>query len=174
MRTKAILLFCLACGAVQAQNNLTSTAIQRYFNGVRRNLEGAADAMPAEKYGFRLTEGQMTFAEWLNHSTERNYTDCAALKSEPVPESGKGPITLTAKPVVTQALKDSLAYCAQALAGMDDQKAISTPQMSYAFLHVIVHNNEIYGNLAGYLRANGIVPPSTAARLKQQQDDKKK
>jgi hypothetical protein len=80
MRTRTILYFCLACGAVQAQNNLTSTAIQRYFNGVRRNLEGAADAMPAEKYGFRLTEGQMTFAEWLNHSTERNYTDCAALK----------------------------------------------------------------------------------------------
>ena len=170
MRTRAILCFCLACGAMEAQNNLTSTAIQRYFNGVRRNLEAAADAMPADKYGFRLTDGQMTFAEWLNHSTERNYTDCATLKSEPVPEFAKGP---TSKVAVTQALKDSLAYCAKALEGIDDQKAISTPQMSYAFLHVIVHNNEIYGNLAGYLRVNGIVPPSTAARMKQQ-DDKKK
>jgi len=46
----------------------------------------------------------------------------------------------------TEVLKESLAYCAKALEGMDDQKAISTPQMSYAFLHVIVHNNEIYGN----------------------------
>ena len=173
MRTRAILCFCLACGAVEAQNNLTSTAIQRYFNGVRRNLEGAADAMPADKYGFRLTEGQMTFAEWLNHSTERNYTDCATLKGEAVPDSGKGPITFFSKVPVTQALKDSLAYCAKALEGIDDQKAISTPQMSYAFLHVIVHNNEIYGNLAGYLRANGIVPPSTAARMKQQSDQKK-
>src|SRR6266850_4500667 len=172
MRTRAILCFCLACGAIEAQNNLTSTAIQRYFNGVRRNLEGAADAMPAEKYGFRLTEGQMTFAEWLNHSTERNYTDCATLKAEPVPDVGKGPITFSLKVPVTQALKDSLAYCAKALEGIDDQKVISTPQMSYAFLHVIVHNNEIYGNLAGYLRANGIVPPSTAARMKQQNEKK--
>jgi len=173
MRTRAILCFCLACGALQAQNNLTSTAIQRYFNSVRRNLEAAADAMPADKYGFRLTDGQMTFAQWLNRSSERNYTDCATLQSEPVPDFAKGPITFFSKVPVTQALKDSLAYCAKALEGVDDQKVLSTPQMSYAFLHVIVHNNEIYGNLAGYLRVNGIVPPSTAARMKQQ-DEKKK
>ncbi len=167
MRAIAILCFCVGCGVVEAQNNLTSTAIQRYFNGVRRNLEGAADAMPAEKYGFRLTDAQMTFAEWLNHSTERNYSDCAALKGEPVPAAGKGPLTFLSKEPVTEALKDSLGYCAKALEGVDDQKVISTPQLSYAFLHVIVHNNEIYGNLVNYLRYNGIVPPSTAARMKK-------
>src|SRR5437667_7370287 len=164
MRSRLIVCFCLACGAMEAQNNLTSTAIQRYFNGVRRNLEGAADAMPAAKYSFRLTDGQMTFAEWLNHSTERNYTDCAALRSEAAPESTKQVPSLKEKADVSKALKDSLAYCAAAFEKMDDQKATSSPQMSYAFLHVLVHNNEIYGNLAGYLRSNGIVPPSTAAR----------
>ena len=30
-----------------------------------------------------------------------------------------------------------------------------------SFLHTSVHNNEIYGNIVGYLRANHIVPPST-------------
>jgi hypothetical protein len=165
--TKFLFCLCLACGAMEAQNNLTTTAIQRYFNGVRRNLEGAADAMPADKFGFRLTEGQMTFAEWLNHSSERNFTDCAALKGEPVPDARKGPLTFVSKASVTEVLKESLAYCAKALEGVDDQKVIATPQMSYAFLHVIVHNNEIYGNLSGYLRANGIVPPSTAARTKK-------
>ena len=172
MRTKLILCLCLACGTIQAQTNLTATAMQRYFTGVRRNLEAAAELMPADKYGFRLTDGQMTFAEWLNHSSERNYTDCATLKGEAVPDTGKGPITFFSKVPVTQALKDSFEYCSKALAGIDDQKVISTPQMSYAFLHVIVHNNEIYGNLAGYLRVNGIVPPSTAARIKQQNEKK--
>src|SRR5713101_953565 len=117
MRTRTILCFCLACGAIEAQSNLTSTAIQRYFNNERRNLEAAADVMPADKYGFRLTDGQMTFAEWLNHSTERNYTDCVTLKSEAVPEFAKGPV---AKAPVMQALKDSLAYCAKALESIDD------------------------------------------------------
>ena len=153
-------------GGLFAQNTLTSTAIQRYFNGVRKNLEAAADVMPAEKYGYRLTEGQMTFAEWLNHSTSRNYTDCAALKGEAVPEAAKPVAGLKDKAAVAQALKASLAYCASALEAVDDAKVTSTPQLSYSFLHVIVHNNEIYGNLAGYMRSVGIVPPSTAGRGK--------
>jgi len=164
MTTKFLLCASLALAAANAQNNLTTTAIQRYFNNIRRNLEGAADVMPADKYGYRLTAGQMTFGEWLNHSTERNYTDCAALRSETPPESSKQVPTLKDKDAIGQALKDSLAYCAVAFEKMDDQKATSSPQMSYAFLHVLVHNNEIYGNIAGYLRSNNIVPPSTAAR----------
>ena len=168
MRIQVLLCLCLASGLLNAQNNLTTTAIQRYFNGVRKNLESSADVMPANKYSFRLTDGQMTFAEWLNHSTERNYTDCATLKSEAVPEAQKQAASLKEKAEVSQALKDSLAYCAAALQAIDDQKVISSPQMSYSFLHVIVHNNEIYGNIAGYLRANGIVPPSTAGRMSQQ------
>src|SRR5260370_34697030 len=74
MRT-TILLACIAMGTLHAQNNLTTAAVQRYFNPVRRNLEASAEVMPAEKYGFRLTPGQMTFAEWINHSSERNYPD---------------------------------------------------------------------------------------------------
>jgi hypothetical protein len=141
---------------------------QRYFNGVRRNLEVSAEVMPADKYSFRLTDGQMTFAEWLNHATQRNYSDCATLKSEAIPEAEKHAANLKDKSKVNKALKDSFAYCAAALQTIDDQKVVSSPQMSYAFLHIIVHNNEIFGNIAGYLRANGIVPPSTAARMSQQ------
>jgi hypothetical protein len=149
------------------QNNLTTTVTQRYFNNIRRNLEAAADAMPADKYGFRLTDGQMTFAEWLNHSTERNYADCAILKSESAPDAAKQVASLKDKAEVSQALKASFTWCASALESLDDGKALASPQATYALLHVVVHNNEIYGNLAGYLRASGIVPPSTASRATQ-------
>src|SRR5438874_677933 len=127
MKIQLVLCVTVALGAASAQNNLTTTAIQRYFNNIRRNLEGAADAMPAAKYSYRLTDGQMTFAEWLNHSTERNYTDCAALRSETPPESAKQVPSLKEKDEVSKALKDSLAYCAAAFEKMDDQKAISSP-----------------------------------------------
>jgi hypothetical protein len=163
MRTTPILLGFLACATLYAQNNLTNAAVQRYFNPVRRNLEASAQLMPAERYGFRLTPGQNTFAEWMNHSSERNYRDCSALRSEPAPEVSKKLPNLKEKAEVAQALKDSFTYCAAALEKMDDQKVSSSPEMSVAFLHIIVHNNEIYGNVVGYLRSNGIVPPSTAA-----------
>jgi hypothetical protein len=168
MIIRTVILFaCLAPAALNAQNNLKTTVTQRYFNGVRRNLEAAADAMPAAKYSFKLTDGQMSFAEWLNHSTERNYSDCAALKEEPAPEAVKKVANLKDKAEVSQALKDSLAYCAAAIEGVDEQKVLASPQLTYSLLHTIVHNNEIYGNIAGYLRANGIVPPSTAGRMGQ-------
>jgi hypothetical protein len=167
MIARGLCCFCLGVATLCAQNPLTTTAVQRYFNPVRRSLEASADVMPAEKYGFRLTDAQMTFAEWLLHSAQRNYADCAVLKGESAPAAEKQLEGLKSKAEVAKALKDSFAYCASALDGMNDQKATSSPQMSMAFLHVIVHNNEIYGNVVGYLRANGIVPPSTAGRGNQ-------
>jgi hypothetical protein len=167
MKIEIVLVYLLTLGTLAAQNNLTAAATQRYFNTVRRNLEASSDAMPAEKYSFRLTPGQMTFAEWLVHSTQRNYSDCATLKGVSVPDAERQAAGLKEKAEVSKALKDSFAYCADALQSMDDQKATSSPQMSVAFLHLVVHNNEIYGNIAGYLRVSGIVPPSTAARANQ-------
>jgi len=167
MTLKSAALFCCCClpTVVSAQNQLKTTATERYFNVIRTSLEAAADVMPAAKYGFKLTDGQMSFAEWLNHSTDRNYTDCATLKGEPAPEAAKKVSSLKEKAEVSQALKDSFAYCAAAIAGTDDQKILATPQTTNALLHIIVHNNEIYGNIVGYLRVSGIVPPSTAARM---------
>ena len=165
MRTSLLLCFCCVPALLTAQDNLKTTVTQRYFNGVRRNLEAAADAMPGARYGYKLTDGQMTFAEWLNHSTERNYSDCATLKGEPAPEAAKKVAGLKDKAEVSRALKDSLAYCAAALEGIGDQKVLASPQMTYSLLHIVVHNNEIYGNIVGYLRSSGIVPPSTASRM---------
>lgn len=164
-RTRVFLAICFLPILAIAQDNLKTTVTQRYFTGIRRNLEAAAEAMPAAKYGFKLTEGQMSFAEWLNHSTERNYADCAVLKGEPAPEAAKKVAGLKDKAEVTQALKDSFAYCASALEGIDDRKVLASPQTTYSLLHIVVHNNEVYGNIVGYLRASGIVPPSTASRM---------
>jgi uncharacterized damage-inducible protein DinB len=167
LRTSVLLCLCVAPAALSAQDNLKTVVITRYFNGVRKNLEAAADAMPAAKYDFKLTAGQMSFGEWLNHSTDRNYADCAVLKGEAPPDAAKKVAGWKAKAEVSQALKDSLAYCAAALEGVNEQKVLASQQMTYSLLHVVVHNNEIYGNIAGYLRSSGIVPPSTASRMSQ-------
>lgn len=167
MTTKLLLCLCFLPLAAPAQDNLKTVVIQRYFNSVRRNLVAAADVMPAAKYNYKLTDGQMSFAEWLNHSSERNYADCSALKGEAAPSAAAGISALKDKEQVSKALKDSFAYCSTALEGVDDQKVLASPQLTYSLLHVVVHNNEIYGNIVGYLRSNGIVPPSTASRANQ-------
>jgi len=45
----------MASAALQAQNNITTAARERYFDIVRASIEGSAEVMPAEKYSFRLT-----------------------------------------------------------------------------------------------------------------------
>jgi hypothetical protein len=157
---KIAIAIALALGTLHAQN--LTAATQRFFNSVRRNLESSADVMPAEKYSYRLTDGQMTFGEWLIHSAQRNYADCATLKGE----TATTVASLKTKDEISKALKDSFAYCASALDHADEQKILASPQMSTALLHIVVHNNEIYGNIVGYLRSSGIVPPSTAGRGK--------
>jgi hypothetical protein len=165
MTTRMLCCILSAPLLLSAQDTLKTTVIQRYFNGVRRNIEAAADAMPADKYGYKLTKDQMSFAEWIDHSTERNYADCAVLKGESgPPEAAKNVTSLKEKDEVIKALKASFDYCVAAFDGINDQKVLASPQMTYSLLHTAVHNNEIYGNIVGYLRSNGIVPPSTAAR----------
>ena len=164
-------LFALAAASLPAQT-LTTATINRYFNPVRANIEAAAEAMPADKYNYKLTPDQMSFSEWLLHSVERNYQDCATLKGEKIPMDARQVAVIKGKEAVSKAVKESFAYCAVALQAMDDNKAVSTPEIAIAFLHTVVHNNEIYGNMVGYLRINGILPPSTE-RMRQMMKGKK-
>jgi len=163
----------MAAGTLHAENNNITNSARGYFDVARTSIEASAEVVPGEKYSFRLTPGQRTFAEWLVHSIERNYRDCAILRSEPPQPGEREAASLKEKAEVSKALKDSFDYCAAALDNMDDQKAAVSPKVSYAFLHVIVHSNEIYGNLVGYLRASGIVPPSTALRAAEKGKKKK-
>src|SRR5258708_1629087 len=173
MKIRILVCFCVAIGSLHAQNTFKTATIDRYFKGNRQFLESAAEVMPADKYNFRLTPHQMTFGEWMNHSTERNYVDCSLLlgESNPMPKSKTD--MLKEKDEIVKNLKESFAYCGAAFDKIDDSKILSKPQMSNAFVHVVVHNNEIYGNVVGYLRVNGIVPTSTEF-MKKMRDSKKK
>jgi hypothetical protein len=151
----------LAVAPLQAQDTLMTTNVQRYYMPVRLFLQAAADVMPAEKYNFKLAPEQMDFGQWINHSTERNYLDCSTLRGEPNPMPKAKTDMLKGKADIIKNLKESFDYCDATFTSLDDRKILSSPQMVASFLHTSVHNNEIYGNVVGYLRANHIVPPST-------------
>ena len=161
MKAAVVLIAAFLVAPLAAQGPLTTTNIQRYYTPVRLFLQGAADVMPADKYGFKLAPEQMEFGQWINHSTERNYLDCAILRGEPNPMPKAKTDLLKTKAEIVSQLRASFEYCDAAFATLDDQKILASPEMVQAFLHTTVHNNEIYGNVVGYLRANKIVPPST-------------
>jgi hypothetical protein len=162
MKTTVLLIASLVAAVpAHAEDTLKTANIQRYYNPVKLDLIGAASVMPADKYGFKLDPAQMDFGQWINHSTERNYLDCSMLRGEPNPMPKAKTDVLKTKAEIAKALAESFDYCDATFEKLDDQKILSSPQMVISFLHTTVHNNEIYGNVVGYLRANHILPPST-------------
>jgi hypothetical protein len=103
----------------------------------------------------------MDFGQWINHATERNYLDCSTLRAEPNPMPKAKTDLLTMKDEIIRNLRESFDYCDATFEKLDDAKILASSQLVFSFLHTSVHNNEIYGNIVGYLRANHITPPST-------------
>ena len=177
---KPTLAICLTLAAslhAQTANPLTAIVLDR-FNALRMNLEETAELMPAEKYDFKLTEPQRSFANWIGHTAGNGYNYCSIIKGERPPEAAKHAEHLKTKAELTRALKESMAYCAEALQDMNDHKALTpagpnnvAPVRGMGLL--IANLNSHYGNLVGYLRVNNIVPPSTARADRQKKSAKK-
>jgi DinB superfamily len=147
------------------------------FQGKR--LVDIAEAMPAQKYDFAPTAGEFkgvrTFAEQLKHIAADNYLLGAGILGEKPPvDTGigeRGSAAVKTKPEIIVYLKDSLAYMHRAAAAIDDAKnPIPTPEISPwpegtatrlgVAIEDCVHTWVHYGQLAEYLRMNGIVPPA--------------
>lgn len=161
------LLFALCCGVYAESNPLTEAVTARY-NAVKQNLLGAAEAMPEEHYAFRLSAEQRPFGSWVEHTAMGNYSFCAGIKGSAAPDTSKihG---LTSKVELQKALKESFDYCDAALAAMDDKKALTEASGKYpvnSMISLVGSLNEHYGNMVGYLRSKGIVPPSSARAKK--------
>ena len=68
-----------------------------------------------------------------------------------------------------RSLRESFEFCDTALKQMNDKRALAESQSGerttypvQAMLGLLSSLNSHYGNLVGYLRTRGIVPPSTA------------
>ena len=167
-------IFVLACCAVSAfgqsaPNPLTDAVMSRYKT-IRQNLVEAAQVMPEEHYGFRLTPEQRPFGEWIGHTVMGNMSYCATIKGEASPDTSHLH-QLTAKADLVEAIQKSFDYCDEALKGVTDQKALGEVTVGgkkvypvQGMIGVVASGNEHYGNLVGYLRSKGITPPSSARK----------
>jgi uncharacterized damage-inducible protein DinB len=130
-----------------------------------KNVVGALEAMPAEKYGFKPTPDQMSFGHLAMHIAEANNNFCAAVSGQSTPE-----IKVTesdAKDKLVNAAKDSFAFCQQALAKADDSSLGQTVKLfgqdatrGAALLRLAASWGDHYGAASMYLRLNNLLPPT--------------
>jgi uncharacterized damage-inducible protein DinB len=135
--------------------------------GSARNLVEAAEAMPADKYGFKPTPAQMSFADVVLHLVEGNDTMCGWISGTTAPAAAKVTVTDPKDKLVAR-LKQSFDYCTSAFANLDDSKlGDSLPffggrKMTRAQQMFIIATDwaDHYSQVAIYLRLNGLLPPT--------------
>jgi len=160
-------------GADQALSISLASTAKAMHASIRRNLAEAAEAMPADGYGFKPTPQVRSFAQLIGHVTNANLLFCSAAKGAPFPSKTNAE-TLTTKEAALKALTDALTYCDGAFEGLTDSsftervtlaglgnKPTETTRGATLMFNT-THDNEHYGNIVVYLRLKGIVPPSTA------------
>jgi hypothetical protein len=133
----------------------------------RNNTLGAIGAMPADKFSYKPTPDQMSFAHLVVHIIGFNNALCAKAAdiAEPKVEEVK---ENDAKDKLLAAATASYDFCSEALGKMDDSKLgdsielFGGRQAPRAMADLILASGwaDHYAAAAMYLRLNGILPPS--------------
>ena len=146
---------------------------------IRRNLAAAAEKMPDAEYNFRpqgAAPEVMTFGQLIAHLVAANYSICASAKPETSPKHTANDKEMQPKADLVKMLNEALTYCdviydAQTSTSINEMLKRTGPNNTTlerargnSLINNLAHNNEHYGNLVTYLRAKGIVPPSSEGR----------
>jgi uncharacterized damage-inducible protein DinB len=146
---------------IAAPHPLTTT-LSIFRSNMQDKIMKAADTMPEAKYSYRPTKDVRSFAELLNHVGDISYILCSNAKGEAPPSTaaGKG-----SKTEIIAYLKGAFDYCDGVYSGFTDAHlndpadffGVKTNKM-FILTQVGNHDALHYGNLATYLRLNGLEP----------------
>jgi hypothetical protein len=162
-------LLAQAAAAAPPANPIVWSANQLYARQSKFIMAAAAE-MPADKLGFKPTPEQLTYGRILSHLASSNGSLCGMISGNPAPATLKVAEGASKEELVA-ALKASFDFCDAAMASLTD------PQLSEmisfrnakvprarALFELDVDLFDHYSQMAGYLRLNGLLPPSAAPR----------
>jgi hypothetical protein len=169
----AVLILTLASLAAAQSKSPVSDFLRDGLASAQKNTVGAFEEMPANKYEFKPTAGQMTFGHLAAHIIEANNYLCANVGgvADPKGEELKG---TEGKEKLLAGMKASFEFCRTALAKADDAKMNDSikwfdgkpkPRV-FAFMGLASSWADHYGAAAFYLRLNGLVPPTAKNKNK--------
>lgn len=148
--------------------NPVTSVVKQMFEPRARFILGAADAMPTDKWTYKPTDAQQTFAQVMAHIVTSNGFLCARIGDGTVPETVSSSKAEDGKEKITTALRASFDFCRDALSKLDDSKLSQEVSWrgntkmprSRPVVELPVDLTDHYAAIAGYMRLNGILPPS--------------
>jgi hypothetical protein len=156
-----------AQGSTSPTKDPVATSLRLLLQRSQNNTVGAIEAMPADKFGYKPTADQISFAHLAAHIIGFNNGLCAKAADVPAPKVEESKDTDTRDQLVA-AVKASYSFCSDALSKMDDSKLgdsveiFGGRQVPRAMVALILSGGwaDHYAAAAMYLRLNGILPPS--------------
>lgn len=142
----------------------------KLLDGIEKQFVSAAEAMPADKYGFKpsvpggVFDGVRSFGDEVKHVTEANYYFFGSLSDADAKVKSESIAKLTSKDDIVKALKDSLVLAHTYVSGITDENDFvmtSSGTRGGTAALALAHMNDHYGQMCVYLRMNGIVPPAS-------------
>ena len=143
-----------------------SDAVRSIARRAARNFVEAAEALPADKYGFKPTPAQMSAGQIVAHVAQGNDYTCALIGGAAAPKRPELGASAP-KPQLVERLRESFRFCESALAKVNDSQLEA--KVSY-FGSEITRAQAMFGaaeewgghysQLAVYLRLNGVLPPT--------------
>lgn len=171
-------LTALRAWAADAAAPTVASVVDRQISNIEKEVMEAADAMPEEKFNFSPEslnlpgsdyKGVRSFAAQLKHIATSNYYIWGSLTGDKLPDSVKdeeGPVQMIKKAEILKFLKESFAVGHRAAATLTTENMLQippnakSPRLNLATFGV-AHAFDHYGQMAEYLRMNGIVPPAS-------------
>lgn len=147
--------------------NPVATAFRADAANVGKNLMAAAADMPADRYGFKPTAAQMSFADIMTHLAQGNDFLCGKIGGVTPPTRTKLAAKANKDALVAR-LKETFAFCDQALANLDDSKLGEQMQLfgpkprtrAEAMFITTGDWADHYSQVAIYMRLNNLLPPT--------------
>jgi uncharacterized damage-inducible protein DinB len=176
MKTVTIFIVTAALGATGLSAQSISAEVKAQWTEIKTDIAKAADRVSDADYSFKPAGEPRSFGDLIAHVADAQGAMCGAAKGE---QKRIGAAGKTSKADLVAALKQSNDYCDTAYAALTDASANEMVSMFGgqrtrvgALEFNVVHDNEVYGSIAVYMRLKMMVPPSTADR--PQMDGKKK
>ena len=153
--------------------------VDRQVSQYEKNVVGAAEAMPEDKFNFSPSSLNIpnaeykdvrTFAQLITHTAAANFYFWTTVAGEKLPENIKGPNgpEFKTKAEAIQFLKDSFAVGHRAAKTLTSENAgeqlpffHGTQARLFIASGGVIHDADEYGQMVEYLRMNGIVPPAS-------------
>ena len=177
-----LIVLCTGRPAAQAAKpfapsaNPVTDSVRKVLERHAQSLNASAELMPAEKYVFQPTPGQMTFGALMAHIVHTNVAICSALGGTPPPvrpEELKKISGSDSKEALVKAVKESFDYCSAGISKLEDaalrEEAVMFGRQTGmsradALLTITLDWADHYSTAASYLRLNGILPPTAQAK----------